>query len=543
MSWFSDLFQAIARLFGGGKLSTPWTAVAFYIRDTNGKGISSAEVQLNLPGAAAFFKANEHGNVLPDDHKDELYGVKPGTYYAAVRAPGYVNQYVERLEVTAGENRFEYTLKAGSGQETPPPATDHPDPLVGHLVRMGRSYKDKTGPRTVYFCSFFPALRILRDNPKDFHAELDRIAAAGWLGFRTFWAVGGYTFWNGREVAPVTWTRKDGVVVKAWPNYKDLLRGLIRACRERHLRLHLTAGDLQYVFSNNPGLELEWFKRIASVIRDENAEALIGVFELANEAWQNTREGHRFHERAQTLLAALRPILPNTPFAISASPGSELDIDTWSRGADVVAVHGTRQPWPMAIRRAFNLAYEGQKFVDHRPLWQGEPTGPDGSHPNEVYRPTQNKHILFALYCVHLMTGQASVYFNGPAIRYREPLNRAWGFKELPPLFRKHVPEDIGQWPTLIHGRRDEAPLTAPSWHVDGRGNGPERIDQATNGRQVFAVVSGGDGDWNVTPRRGMRYQVLNANGIEDEGTLSAGDRFPRLRAELKARVIRGWFV
>jgi hypothetical protein len=47
---------------------------------------------------------------------------------------------------------------------------------------------------------------------------------------------------------------------------------------------------------------------------------------------------------------------------------------------------------------------------------------------------------------MHALTGQASVYFNGPAVRSHAPLESTWGFTQLPALFAHQLPEDLVVW-------------------------------------------------------------------------------------------------
>jgi Fascin domain len=81
-------------------------------------------------------------------------------------------------------------------------------PFFGPLRVQDKLFYDDNGPRRVLFCSWFPALRILRDSPEEFYRQLDSITEAGYQGIRTFLCVGGWDdYWNGREVAPVTFVK------------------------------------------------------------------------------------------------------------------------------------------------------------------------------------------------------------------------------------------------------------------------------------------------------------------------------------------------
>lgn len=417
--------------------------------------------------------------------------------------------------------------------------------LEGPLRADGRAYADASGPRTVFFCSWFPALRIWRDDRAAATRELDVIAAAGWQGIRVFTAVGGWQpYWDGREVAPVTFRKqleggRFGDQVAAWPDYDDQLRTFLAAVRARGLRLHLATGDAQMIF---PGSEAEraFHQRVARLVRAGGGPDVVALYEVWNEGWQNNAlEGSpEALAHARRILDEVRAIAPGVLTAISAAPpGSGDEGAVWADGADVTIVHGTREPPSRALADAFDLVHHsGAVRPLAKPIWQGEPTGPDGERP-EVYLPTNDPALLLALFTVHQMTGQASVFFNGPGLRYSEPLSRTWGFRELPALLAL-LPRDVGTWKHLTAGRSTAGPLVALQYAGDGR-TGPEGLFQAWSDQGVVAVVHGGTGPWEIEAVRPVRrWRVVGPGGIEHEGS----GPFPPMDGALRARVILAEF-
>ena len=179
-------------------------------------------------------------------------------------------------EASLSKHMRELDLALGINQ--PEPGVPTPRPLVGPLRIEHKLFRDDTGYRRVFFCSWFPALRILRDDPAEFERQMSAIAAAGYQGIRVFLAVGGWTdFWDGREVAPVRFQKwffdpgsghlrpaALGHWVEAWADYDDLLRQLLRACVSRQLRLHVTTGDMQIICPDK-NQELDLHRRFARI--------------------------------------------------------------------------------------------------------------------------------------------------------------------------------------------------------------------------------------------------------------------------------------
>jgi hypothetical protein len=431
------------------------------------------------------------------------------------------------------------------GQEPSPPVTNRT--LQGQMraVSSGSrvTFGDDSGPRTVNLLHWFPALNIYKYQRDEALLTLDKMAAAGWQGIRILTAVGYWDdFWHEREVAPATFRTRGGREVQGWHDYDQLLEGLLRECQSRGLKVELSAGDLQGVFPSGDEREGDrnairaHCDRVAEIV-NRVGQNLIALYEVCNEAWQNGVPDRSF---ATELAQRFKRHCPAVLTALSDSGQTEepAGLVEWSRGADVVTLHGTRDRHG-AARRAFNVIYEKPEEIRDKPVWQGEPTGPDGGHPlPAVYLPIDDPDILFSIYAVHLMTGQGSVFINGPGLRHWRPIDSTWGFHELPRLFSEIFPEDIGLWPRVLHGARAESPITADSFA--DRGEGPERVDMACNDARVVCVAHGGSGPWRIRLRRPVRWTLYSANGREAEGE---GQELPNMDASMKCRVIAGEFL
>ena len=351
-------------------------------------------------------------------------------------------------------------LDQALGINQPEPGVPTARPLIGRLRIEHKLFRDDTGYRRVFFCSWFPALRILRDNPAEFQRQIDAIAAAGYQGIRVFLAVGGWTdFWDGREVAPVRFQKwyfdpssghlrpaALGTWIEAWPDYDDLLRQLLRACVSRHLRLHVTTGDMQ-IICPDANQELDLHRRFARICGEEGGTGVVAFAEATNEFPLNRYGGDSpgSIEQMGRIIDVWSQALPGVLTAQGAIPQNEEPeaLEKASTYGPVCVTHTTRDPFAMCLKRTFGLVYwEGNYRGFPKPFWQGEPAGPGA----DAYQPLNDSASLVALYAMHALTGQASNQFSGPAVRSYEPLESAIGFRELPSLFADVLPEDIALW-------------------------------------------------------------------------------------------------
>lgn len=384
---------------------------------------------------------------------------------------------------------------------TPPgPSPGVQRPLIGSLRVENKLFRDDSGYRRVLFCSWFPALRILRDNPAEFNRQLDAIVAAGYQGVRVFLAVGGWMgFWDNREVAPITFTKwyytgmhlrteRYGDTIQAWPDYDNLLRELCRAFRARNLRLHVTCGDMQ-VICPDANQEIELHRRFATILSQEGEANVVALYETTNEYPLNRYGADSAASREQMgrVIGAVKAILPNVICAQGAGLSEEPNIlFQSSEYGEVCAQHTTRDPFSSCLKRTFGLIYwEGDYRFFPKPFWQGEPAGPG----DDSYQRQDNPANLVALYSMHALTGQASNWFQGAGVRSFIPLESEWGFNLMPTILSV-LPEDIA---TYDHG------------HFPGG------IEYWWRGNQFF---TSNFQEWNPTPPRPInQWTLYTGNG------------------------------
>lgn len=340
-------------------------------------------------------------------------------------------------------------------------------PFFGPLRVKKDMFCDDSGWRRVMFCSWFPALRILRDDPDEFYRQLDEIVLAGYQGIRIFLAVGGWSsFWDMREVAPIKFQKwffdrssghlrpsKLGDVIAAWPDYDDVFRTLLRACRERGLRLHVTCGDMQ-IICPDPAKEIDLHDRFARIAKEEGGTDVIAVVECTNEFPLNRFGGDSTAsiEQIGRVLKVWKQYIPSVLTGQGAIPQNEEPeaLEKASQYGEVCFTHTTRDPFEMALKRTLGLVYwEGDYRAFGKPFWQGEPAGPG----QDSYQRMDDPAELTALYAMHGLTGQASNQFASPSVRSFQRLESEWGFRELPAIFAEHLPEDVAQWNHVTAGR------------------------------------------------------------------------------------------
>lgn len=407
-------------------------------------------------------------------------------------------------------------IHAAAGVLPPPgPAPTPGDrlirPVEGYVRTEGRRWADDSGLRSFRVVSWFPALRCARDRWDETLRELDAIAL-GWHGVRIFWHLG--TPW---------WTDTGYGVDPRWPNFDQVFTRFLQACRDRQLRVSLSAGDMQVLCprGERDGAERDWYRRIAQLCASVDQQT-VSWWGIWNEGWQNAATPSARY--AAELSAIVQAVYPWGAHALSDPQEQEEPwaLDEWSRPpANHTPVHGTRG-YPDSLRRAFNLTYDEHAGGGRTPrlINQDEPVG---AGPDVYARDDDPRH-LFALYTLHRICGQMTTFFGGHGLKsWRQPgdLARDWGFRELPARWAQmSIPEDIQGW-EIKPGHHGDAAIY-PSSFAD-RGEGPERCDGAQTADRAWFVASGGRGIWQLRSRRDAHVRVWGPRGVIREGPASAG--------------------
>lgn len=231
-------------------------------------------------------------------------------------------------------------------------------------VRAGaHGWRDARGTRPILGASWFPALRILRDDPQRFAATLAKLQAWGVSVVRTFAFVAHPDYWESRGRSVLATDTTDGR--QAWPDYDTLVVTFAQALRDLGMAWFVTAGDLQY--SRDPG---GVYRRVIETLERAGLLDVVAVGDV-NEPWQNGTGGD---DNPQLAARWLQPFAAR---GLAWSPGCSWQEDaTYAArvNAPVETMHGPGNPHDLMVRHIYNHRHEGARWA--RALMQGEPRGP-----------------------------------------------------------------------------------------------------------------------------------------------------------------------
>lgn len=397
-------------------------------------------------------------------------------------------------------------------------------PLNGYLrVGPNTSFADDSGPRSVRFCSDFPALRVFRDERDRQLRRLDSMIGR-WQGVRVFWHLADPWAPDHLDVSPF------------WGNFDELFTTFLRECWSRQLRVSLTAGDLQYLPAGTDLAAL--YRRLAGLCKSVN-EQVVAVTGMVNEARVNSHEKDDWPHwaRMSTEFQSVHPWGLHGLSDPDGDPEEPASLKAASQSpATLCLKHGTRETWEDAIRRCYNVRYEGHIG---KPIDEDEPTNMHGPAPGriKVYLPLATKAEAFGLHTMSVLTGHLFTFFGDAALTNRQALDTDYGFTQFPQRWADmHIPEDIGTY-RLVPGHKADAPITPESFQDPG-GSGPDRCDNmvAPDGSRGYAVAYGGSGEWRLRARQQCRGTVWQAESQTDFQT--GGARFFTAPASIQTAVV-----
>jgi hypothetical protein len=252
----------------------------------------------------------------------------------------------------------------------------------GPVRVVDHSLTDRGGPFLGLGVSYFSALWRCGHDRARLESDLAFLSEQGFNYYRMLSMVGCYPAWQGREIAPVAFTSRDGPDVEGWPDYWEELRQLVDLAYDRYgLRTQVTIfADAQLMPRRED--RLEHLRRLLSeVVTGRESKTIL--LEVANEGWQN---GFAGPEGVAELREFAQYLADRTavPVAITSNhEGSFADLYGGS-AADVATWHFSRD---RSVSDGWLPVYDCWRLGDLPglpPVSSNEPIGPGASVASET---------------------------------------------------------------------------------------------------------------------------------------------------------------
>lgn len=379
--------------------------------------------------------------------------------------------------------------------------------IEGQASVYGRSFGDRNGPCLFHGCSDFVAMAKANEDFDNYQQNLDTTALYQKYT-RIGWRCNGWRPWVER-----------GLTVDPYrhPWWESALRKVLGAHRDRGVKVSISSFDM----NNWTDQQCEdAFRRTAQICAEYGDTVIFSAITNEMAGTWDPGETPEHIARARELMAMWVSIYPGGLQALS-DPQDRSKEGMRKLAWTMAMTHQWGRPIDTGLRRCFNDMFENYPGF---PIDQNEPRGPNGPGGGDVTEPIEQPDEIFALYTMHVLTGQASTYFNGPGAATRAPLDSTWGFKELPKLWRDlEIPEDIGQGMLCAGHRRT---------FMDVHGSHASRADGVRHGAYGLGEISGvEDGHpWAVRACLDATWSTWYADGKAWEGRLAAGAVIPTPR-------------
>ena len=210
----------------------------------------------------------------------------------------------------------------------------------GRVQVVDHSLVDEEGPFLGLGVSYFTALWRYRNDRGRLESDLAFLSAQGFNYTRVLSMVGWFGAWEGQEVAPVSFTSREGKKVEAWADYWRLLSGLVDLTYDRYgMRTQITIfADAQMM--PRKADRIEHMRRLLKEVVKGREHKII-LLEVANEAWQNGFPGD---EGTADLREFTRFLAERTDVLIATTSNHEGSFESLYRNsaADIATWHFSR---------------------------------------------------------------------------------------------------------------------------------------------------------------------------------------------------------
>lgn len=427
------------------------------------------------------------------------------------RAPGHLTAEEDGTVTVRSATRdaWQWWEVRGAGSGAPPATGDR---LHLPVVVTPRGWGDQGGYRPLLFASWFPMLRILRDDAGRFTRTLDLLHGWGVHGIRAFIDVRHPAYWGGREVQ------------HEWPDFASLCQTAAEALQARGMAWFVTAGDLQLIAD-----EQAPYRAAASALR--NYLDVVAVVDV-NEGWQNSSARDDNPEHFAKLV---KPFADLGVAWATSCPFSEEDVHTgkmWrSVQAPVATIHGPGGR-ELMVRHIVNHQMEGWNFKVAG--MQGEPRGP--GEDVSAGRVNETGWVVLAAVAAG-MTGQMYVLHCSRGIRDRDN-DDAW--EVFAPYFQRsaamlaHIPRSRvmavghggrgGTHPeALFASTRSDGAFSGDREEIRGEFHRCDAVRYESGERAC--LLYGGVGERGAKAVRAVTGRFVNTHGqVVHEAALAAGE-------------------
>ncbi len=370
--------------------------------------------------------------------------------------------------------------------------TDSPSEITPRrgIVRVEeRSLVDEEGPLLGLGVSYFTALHRCRHDRDRLERDLEYLAACGFNYTRMLSMVGWYGAWEGREIAPVGFTNRDGKEIAGWPDYWSQLGELIDLAYDRFgLRTQVTLFADAQLMPSSEARRAHVERFLAEIL--PGREHKIMLIEVANEAWQNGFEGEQGVAELRELARLLKE-RTKVPVAITSNHHETFEQLYRDSGVDLATWHFSRDRRPLEGWLPVFDCWDFALRPGCPPVVSNEPIGP-GSSVDAERDPTR------------LVMAPAFAYVAGLPAYVFHCEGGVFGrtrFEETPAIallrhVHKRLPPDVASW-KRHDGRAPASPFLphagdqADSYRGEGDADGCLRLVGARKGDAFVSLAMG----------------------------------------------------
>ena len=387
-------------------------------------------------------------------------------------------------------------------------------PTTSTVYLSNRSLTDNDGPFLGLGVTYMQALRRCKYDLARLNSDLAFLSSRGFNYIRVLSMVGWNSYWDGDEIAPISFTNDSGKPVAAWTDYWQQLRDLIDIAYDQHgLRTQITIFADAQLMPNKADRIAHMQTLLDNLAGRENKVILL---EVANEGWQNgfpdaqgiadLREfGQYLSDRTQILIALSASQGQTNASLTQLYSGSAADIATEHFSRNIATSEGGWLP----VRDCWRVA----SATGVPPCSSNEPIGP-GSSVN-----SENDPIKLVSAAAFAWTSGLPmyVYHTSAGVKGLETFESMPGVSSFTHL-AQILPSDLAGW-TRNDGVESSAPFTAlcagqanKYWtDVSGATDGCHRNIGASNGSDFVCypqgILSGG---LTLEARRKVTFKVYN---------------------------------